>query len=317
MCSASYAGPASVSSSDVPNSLISGEPSRIRDESLISEVGDEIYGMDVLTLILVSVPAGFLGALVGLGGGVILIPLLTMIGVPIKYAIAASIVAIAATSGGSAYVQLRERLTNVRVALFLEAFTVSGAILGAVITLAVPPRPLYIVFASLLLASVVVLRSGERGGEAKEAEDRISRWLSLGGSFYDRSLNRVVSYRVSNPALGGLGVALAGLVAGMLGIGAGAFNVSICEAIMRIPHKAATATSNFIIGSTALSGAIVYISSGLVYVDFVAPIAVGMFLGSVLGGKVLNRLSDRVLKYIFSAVVMYAVVQMLQKGISA
>ncbi|MEN2974952.1 MAG: sulfite exporter TauE/SafE family protein [Candidatus Caldarchaeales archaeon] len=274
--------------------------------------------MDVLTLILISLPAGFLGALVGLGGGIILIPLMTQLGVPIKYAIASSIVATIVTSSGSATSYVREGLTNIRVAMFLEIFTVSGAIIGATITLSIPSRPLYFIFASFIIVSLIIYRKRLRADiPTVTKQDRLSRWFKLEGSYYDEFLKREVYYKVTNSALGGLGMVSSGIAAGMLGIGAGIFNVSIHENILKMPPKVSMTTSNFIIGLTALSGAIAYLSSGLIYVDLVSPILIGTFLGSIAGTKILNRLSSKSLRTIFILVLGYALVQMIYKGVTA
>src|SRR6266705_1652807 len=204
--------------------------------------------MDILMILLVSFPAGLIGALTGLGGGSLMIPLLVLFGVPVKYAIAACMVTIIATSSGSASSYVKDRITNIRAAMYLEMFTICGAILGAIITSIIAPRLLYFFFAALLITSFYGLR-----GHVKEEvpvnveQDKLAKWLGLEGSYYDQALGREVDYKLTRPLLGGAGMFVAGLTAGMLGIGAGAFKVSIHELVLRMPSKVSSTTSNFII----------------------------------------------------------------------
>jgi uncharacterized membrane protein YfcA len=140
---------------------------------------------------------------------------------------------------------------------------------------------------------------------------------ALTGSYYDQAAKKTVSYKITNAPLGGLGMTVAGLAAGMLGIGAGAFKVSIHELILKMPSKVSSTTSNFIIGITALAGASVYFASGLLFVGLAAPMAVGTTIGAVAGGRVLNRFSNRIIRYLFLAIVLVLIAQMLYKGITA
>ncbi|MER3601759.1 MAG: permease [Nitrososphaerota archaeon] len=268
-----------------------------------------------LLLILLSLPAGLLGALTGLGGASILIPILVLLGLPLKTAIATGMVVIIATSSGSA-AYVKEGLANVRAAMYLELFTILGAIAGATITSLLPSKPLYFLFAAFLLFSFFGLRGRPTQGQGEVVQDRLARWLRLEGSYYDQELGRMVNYKLTNPVLGGLGMAFAGLAAGMLGIGAGAFKVSVHELILRMPPKVSTTTSNFIIGMTALAGASVYFNSGLLYVDLAAPAAIGTALGAVLGSKFLPRMRGRTLRALFLALVLYLIAQMVLRGLA-
>jgi uncharacterized membrane protein YfcA len=271
----------------------------------------------MLTVLVISILAGLLGSLTGLGGGSIMIPILVGLGVPVKYAIAASMVTIIATSSGSAASYVRERITNVKAAFYLEMFTITGAIIGATITAFIEPRLLYFFFAAFLLTSFYGL-SGHIREEFPMGvkQDRFSKWLELEGSYYDQAAGKKVDYRMTNARLGGLGMIVAGLAAGMLGIGAGAFKVSIHELILKMPSKVSSTTSNFIIGITALAGASVYFASGLLFVGLAAPMAVGTTIGAVAGGRILNRFPNRVIRYLFLAIVFALILQMLYKGIT-
>lgn len=244
-------------------------------------------------------------------------PILVEFGVPVKYAIAASMVTIIATSSGSAASYVKERITNVKAAFYLEMFTITGAIVGATITAFIQPRLLYFFFAGFLLTSFYGI-SGHLKEEFPKAakQDKFSKWLDLHGSYYDQAARKQVEYKMTNAHLGGLGMLVAGLAAGMLGIGAGAFKVSVHELILKMPSKVSSTTSNFIIGITALAGASVYFASGLLFVGLVAPMAVGTTVGAVVGGRLLNRISNRFIRYLFLAIVFVLVIQMLYRGIA-
>ncbi|MGA8904052.1 MAG: sulfite exporter TauE/SafE family protein [Candidatus Bathyarchaeia archaeon] len=272
----------------------------------------------MLVVLLISVLAGFLGALTGLGGGSIMIPILVAFEVPLKYAIAASMVTIIATSSGSAASFVRERITNVKAAFYLEMFTIIGAIIGATITSFIQSRFLYFFFAAFLLTSFLGL-SGHLSEEfpTRIKQDKFSRWLELKGSYYDEAVKKKVNYKMKNALWGGPGMMIAGLAAGMLGIGAGAFKVSIHELILKMPSKVSSTTSNFIIGITALAGASVYFASGLLFLGLAAPMAVGTTSGALVGGRILNHLPNRVVRYLFLVIVVVLIVQMLYKGITS
>ncbi len=269
--------------------------------------------MDMASLLLISIPVGFLGSLTGLGGASILIPLLVFFGIPVKEAIASAMVSIVATSSGSASAYVRERLANIKIAMYLEMFTSVGAIVGASITTWIAPVYLYFFFAAFLTTSF--LRIGRRRGQHLLRESGFSHWLELEGSYFDEALKENVRYQADRPLLGGLGMMVAGLAAGMLGIGAGAFKVTVQENILKLPPKVASTTSNFIIGMTALAGTSVYLFSGLLNVTLMAPMAVGTTIGAIAGGRLLNRISARYLRILFFFVVAALIVQMAYKGI--
>jgi uncharacterized membrane protein YfcA len=273
--------------------------------------------LNMASLALLSVAVGLLGSLTGLGGASILIPVMVLAGVPVKEAIACGMVAIIATSSGSAASFVRHHIANVRIAMFLEMFTIGGAIAGATITTIVSPVYLYFLFAGFLLSSFTRARKSIGEFIPVTTQDRISQKLRLEGSYFDEATGETVSYRVTNAIPGGLGMLVAGLAAGMLGIGAGAFKVTVQENILHMPPKVASTTSNFIIGMTALAGASVYFFSGLLNLTLMAPMAVGTTVGSIAGGRLLNRLRNRGLRIMFYVVVVYLVVQMIYKGVQA
>lgn len=283
--------------------------------------------VDVISILLISIPAGFIGSLTGLGGGSIMIPLLVYLGVLLKYAIAASMVTIIATSSGSAASYVKEKLANVKVAMYLEMFTIVGAIVGASITSIIEPRLFYFFFAAFLSTSFLGVRRHMRDREVPITttttadddviqQDSLAKWLELKGSYYDQSMDKQIDYKLTRPAIGGAGMIVAGIAAGMLGIGAGAFKVSIQELILRMPSKVSTATSNFIIGMTALAGASVYFASGLLYIDLAAPMVIGTMIGSLAGERILNKLSNKIVRMMFLVIVAILTIQMLYKGIT-
>ena len=272
--------------------------------------------LDIISLSVISIFVGFLGALTGLGGASILIPILVLFGVPVKEAIACGMVAIIATSSGSASSYIRERITNVRVAMYLEMFTITGAIAGATITTLINPTLLYFFFAAFLLTAFLKVRESiQNDYVSSETQDRLSIWLELQGSYYDDHAKRVINYKVNNAIWGGFGMLVAGLAAGMLGIGAGAFKVTVQENILKMPPKVSSTTSNFIIGVTALAGVSVYLFSGLLNLTLMAPMAIGITIGALVGGRVLNKISSKTLRILFFVIVVFLIIQMLYKGV--
>jgi uncharacterized protein len=264
-----------------------------------------------------SIIVGFLGSLTGLGGASILIPIMVLLGVPVKEAIACGMVAIIATSSGSASSYVRERLANVRIAMFLEMFTITGAIAGATITTLIAPVYLYFFFAAFLLTSFLKLKEPMGTFVPAVSQDRLSRWLHLEGGYFDEAIRQKIDYHANNALLGGLGMLVAGLAAGMLGIGAGAFKVTVQENILKMPPKVSSTTSNFIIGMTALAGVSVYLFSGLLNLTLMAPMAIGTTIGAIVGGRILNKLSNQTLRILFYIIIVFLVVQMLYKGVTS
>jgi uncharacterized protein len=278
----------------------------------------EAVMLNMISLLALSIPVGFLGSLTGLGGASILIPILVLLGVPVKEAIASCMVTIIATSSGSSSSYVRDGIANVKVAMYLEMFTTIGAIAGATITAMIAPVYLYFFFAAFLATSFLKFREAMTADFApNQSQDRTSRWLELRGDYFDRSRSEVVDYKVTRALLGGAGMFLAGLAAGMLGIGAGAFKVTVHESILKMPPKVSSTTSNFIIGMTALAGTSVYLFSGLLNITLMAPLAIGTTVGAFFGGRLLNRFDNRSLRVIFFIIVAFLVAQMVYKGVTS
>jgi len=267
-------------------------------------------------LILVAVIAGFVGALSGMGGGIILIPALTFFGLDIKQAIALSMISVIATSSGAASAYARDHLTNLKVGMFLEMFTMMGALAGASITVVAGQRFLFLIFGLVLLLSWGMSLVQHRSvWKPAFHQDRFSQWLELEGKYYDQAEQRVVEYKAVRAPIGGVFMFIAGMTAGLLGIGAGAVKVLIHDLIMKLPPKVSTTTSNLIIGVTALAGTGVYLSAGFIRPGLAALVILGVVIGSFLGTRLFVRLSNQAVRWFFLVVLLALGVQMIWRGI--
>jgi len=263
-----------------------------------------------------SLVAGCVGAMSGMGGGMILIPTLTLLGVDIKQAIAISILSVIATSSGSASAYVRDHITNLRVGMFLEMFTIVGALTGARLTLAASPRPLFIIFGLVLMGSwVALLVAGHASWQGDQPQDRFSRWLELEGSYFDRAQQQQIDYHGRRAYWGAPMMYGAGLIAGLLGIGAGAVKVLIHDLVMGLPPKVSTTTSNLIIGVTALAGTSVYLAAGLITPGLAAPVVLGVVVGAFLGTRLLVRLTNQSVRRLFLGVLLVLAVEMIFRGV--
>jgi uncharacterized membrane protein YfcA len=271
----------------------------------------------VLWTLLASFAAGLIGSLLGLGGGIIIIPALTLwLHVDIRYAIGGSIVSVIATSSGAAATYVRERLANLRVAMVLELATTTGALSGAFLAGRIPTRWLYLIFGAVMAYSSVMMFRKMGGGFARSS--RPAPWadrLRLHSSYYDEALGREVAYRVVSTRIG-LGLMyVAGIVSGLLGIGSGALKVPAMDLAMGLPVKVSTATSNFMIGVTAAASAGIYFSRGDIDPFVAAPVATGVLLGAAIGSRWLGRLRGSTVRVAFVVVLLWVAGQMLLRGI--
>lgn len=265
---------------------------------------------------LVSIGAGVFGALLGLGGGVILVPILTLVlGIDIHYAIGASIVSVIATSSGAAAAYLRDGVSNIRVAMFLEIGTTLGAIFGAFIAGFVGGPGLFIIFGLVLTYSAYVMFR-HRDAELPTGVEMgpLANFLHLGSSYYDTVLNRLVAYNVRGARYGLPLMFIAGAVSGLLGIGSGVLKVPAMDIAMKLPMKVSTATSNFMIGVTAAASAGVYFIRGDVNPFIAAPVAMGVLIGATLGTRVMMRMRSTMIRRVFIVVLVFVALQMLVKG---
>jgi len=274
--------------------------------------------VDVLIIFLVSIVAGFIGAMFGLGGGVLIIPFLTLVeGVPVPLAVGASIVSVVATSSASAATYVQDHLTNLRLGMFLEIGTVAGAITGAFVSVFLPASYLFILFGIILLyATIVMIRARGIDFPANVRPDKTSRILALGSQYEDHSLNRVVKYEVTRTPLTVFIGFFAGIVSGLLGVGGGIINVPTMNLVSKIPVKVASATSNFIIGVTAAASASVYLLRGDVQPLLAAPLIIGVAGGALLGTKVLKVTPPTRVKVAFGILLAAISLLMILKGFS-
>ncbi len=266
---------------------------------------------------LASVGAGVFGALLGLGGGAILVPILTlMLGIDIHYAIGASIVSVIATSSGAAAAYLRDGVTNIRVAMFLEMATTTGAITGAFIAVYIGGPGLFVVFGLVLLYSALAMFR-RRNMELPVGVEMgpLANFLHLGSSYYDTALHHEVQYNVRGARYGLPLMFVAGAVSGLLGIGSGVLKVPAMDIAMKLPMKVSTATSNMMIGVTAAASAGVYFMRGQINPFIAAPVALGVLIGATIGTRIMMRTRSTRLRWVFIIVLVFTAAQMLIKGV--
>jgi uncharacterized membrane protein YfcA len=261
-----------------------------------------------------SLGAGFVGALTGLGGGVIIIPMLTLLfGVDIRYAIGASLVSVIATSSGAASGYVKEGYTNLRIAMFLEIATTAGAVLSASLASRLAPSIVAVIFGAVLIASAWGSRLPHPRGAAAEPPDRLAGLLRLDGSY--PGPDGPVVYQVRRvPAGFGL-MFLAGALSGLLGIGSGAVKVLALDQAMRLPFKVSTTTSNFMIGVTAAASAGVYLNRGYLDPGLAMPVMLGVLPGALLGARFLARAETRLLRAVFALVILLLGIEMIYNGL--
>ncbi len=262
---------------------------------------------------IVSFAAGLLGSLTGLGGGVVLVPLLTIFfHVDIRYAIGASLVSVIATSSGAAAAYVKEGFSNIRIGMFLEIATTLGALLGAFLATRIPTSALAIIFGFMLLYSAYLSRKPRPAAKRNQPLDALATSLRLNGSFPDAGGTR--HYNVQRVPAGFSMMFGAGALSGLLGIGSGAVKVLAMDQAMRIPFKVSTTTSNFMIGVTAAASAGVYLSRGYVDPGLAMPVMLGVLAGSLLGSRILVKAETKSLRLVFSVVILILGVQMLYQG---
>ncbi|MCX2726561.1 sulfite exporter TauE/SafE family protein [Thermomicrobium sp. 4228-Ro] len=277
-------------------------------------LGIELF---VFGLFLFAFLAGLLGSLIGLGGGILIVPLLTLVfRLDIHLAVGASIVSIIATSSGAAAAYVRDHLTHVRAGIFLELATSSGAVLGALLVPFVPGRALYFLFAGFLLLSLgpMARRLGEEIPTGVQP-DWFARHLRLGSAYPDRALGRVVRYEVTRVPIGFAMMFVAGLASALLGLGAGALKVLAMDWGMRMPMKVSTATSNFMIGVTAAASAGIYFWRGDVVPLIATPVMLGVLAGSLVGAQLLLRMTNRRVRQLFIPILLVIAFQMFLRGL--
>lgn len=280
---------------------------------------------DTLIAFLIALLAGAFGSVLGIGGGLFIIPSLTLfLGQGLKTAIAASIVAVIATSLGGGNVYVRQHVADIRLGLLLALATAPSAVVGALLATHVDARVLAAVFALVLAVSAYRMFAGARGASSRPvaADDReATGGLQFRSSYLESSTGETIDYQVRNVPIGVAASTVAGLISGMLGVGGGIVQVPVMNLIMGVPIKVATTTSTYVIGITAMAGAFVYYNHRPSYVDpaLAVPVTIGVFIGASIGSRVLGRISQGALRTVFTVVMAIYAVQMVLRvfGIGA
>ena len=263
-----------------------------------------------------AVIAGFLGSLTGLGGGVVIIPLLTLVfGVDMRYAIGASVVAVIATSSGAAAAYVREGYTNIRVGMFLETATVIGALFGAFLATILHTSTIAIIFGIFLIFSAFFsIRENKYDAGAGGKLDAIASRLRMDSTYPTHSGTK--TYHVHGIPLG-FGIMIgAGTLSGLLGVGGGVMKVLAMDKVMKLPFKVSTTTSNFMIGVTAAASAGIYLSRGYIEPSIAMPVVLGVLLGAMLGARKLFKAKSDKLRIVFSIAVFLLAFEMIYKGLT-
>ncbi len=285
--------------------------------------GVEIY---LISMFIASIAAGLLGALVGIGGGILIVPILTIaFKVPVQYAIGASIVAVIGTSSGAASAFVKDRISNFKIGTFLNLATTVGAVIGSITSILLIRSDLqwiiYLVFGAVLISSAYDLyRKSRRERRLSKADinvipNKLADSLELKGEYHDTVLNQRIKY-VAAQVPGGFAImVIAGLLSGLLGIGSGTLKVLGMDILMKLPFKVSTTTSNFMIGVTAAASAGIFFLKGYVNLLIVGPVAIGVVVGSFLGSRLVQRSKPISLRIIFILILIVAGIEMLQKGL--
>ncbi|MEM2740421.1 MAG: sulfite exporter TauE/SafE family protein [Candidatus Bathyarchaeia archaeon] len=277
--------------------------------------------VELLGILVVGVLAGVVGSIIGLGGGVVLTPILTLfLGVPIKYATGASAISTIATSSSAASVYVKRGLANVRIGMALELSTVIGAMVGALTAHHIYSSGLtwlmYVMFGFMLVTSLILtVRRRDEESTNSRLPDRTTVILKLYGRYHDLSSGKIVEYYGVRWWLAECILFFSGFSSGMLGIGGGAFNVVGLDWAMNIPIKASVATSNFMIGATSATTSIIYWNLGYIHPMLASTSIIGVSLGALIGTRVLLRISSRQVRWIFIATLGYLSANMILRGV--
>ena len=267
--------------------------------------------------------AGLLGAMLGVGGGFMIVPVLTMLGLPIQFAIGSSLVSIVTNAATSTSVHIRNNMTNLKLGLLLSATLIPGAAAGAFLASRLPAQVLTLMFSLLLLfvAGYMLPRKQRRlTGEELEAQKRVNEkshashaWLD--GSYFDPAINEEVGYQVHRPVVGLVTSFFGGMVSSMFGIGGGIVNVPVMNRLMKVPVKATVATSGFLLLTTTMTGSLMYIYNGFLLPHVAGPLCLSVFIGARLGSVITQRVHTRILVIIFVVFLALMAIMMALKGL--
>lgn len=268
-----------------------------------------------IVLFLFSILAGLLGSLTGLGGGVVIIPVLVLLfHINIHYAMGASIISVIATSSGSAAAYMREGFTNLRIGMFLETAAVVGAFCGALLIALVSKAFLAILFSLIMFFSAYLTITRQDEKDQYTTSHPWANYFHLNSTYM--VADQQTSYYVQNVPVAFFIMSVAGLFSGLLGIGSGALKVLAMDQALRLPYKVSTTTSNFMIGITAAVSAGIYFAQGYIHPLITFPVMIGVIVGSYLGAKILAKIHNRVLRIIFSIAICFVGLEMLYKALT-
>ncbi len=271
-------------------------------------------------LLLAGIIAGVVGSMSGLGGGVVIVPALTLLfGIPLEYAAGASLVSTIATSSGAASAYVKDKLANIRIGMSLEVATTLGAIVGSLLAAYIYANGissyLFIVFGIVLIISIYpAIKEYKKGKMHRMNKDWSTKFFQLSGSYYDKAEKKVVRYSGYRWGLGEIVSLGGGLMSGLLGVGGGVLKVMGMNRGMRLPMKVTTSTSNFMIGVTAATSSAIYWSLGYIQPFIVAPVVIGILIGAYFGSKVLERTQSRKIRTLFLIMLGVVGLQMIFRG---
>lgn len=266
-----------------------------------------------LILLVSAYLAGLLGSLTGLGGGVVVIPVLTLgFGVDFHYAIGAALVASIATSSGSGSAYVKEGITNIRLGMFLEIATTIGAVVGAIIAVWLNNSTIAIIYGCVLILTAAMQQRRKSDHEGVIGSETARR-LKLYGSWPQKD-GTVKHYQLRHVGGGFSVMYVAGVLSGILGIGSGVLKVIAMDGIMKVPFKVSTTTSNFMMGVTACASAVIYVQRGNIVPGMACPVMIGVLFGALTGAKLLKRLDVRLLRRIFCIVILMVAANMIYQG---
>ncbi|MCL2647890.1 MAG: sulfite exporter TauE/SafE family protein [Phycisphaerales bacterium] len=258
--------------------------------------------------------AGTLGSLLGIGGGIIMTPVLSqLLQVDIRYAFGASIVCVLATSAGSAGAYVRQHMANLRVAILLQLATAVGAVTGGVLLSFAPKRTLFVLFGLAMAFTAFMMVRKRINPRATVPLDPLADRLHLHGHYHDTDTGQHIAYRVTRSKIGLVLMYIGGILSGLLGIGAGSIAMPTL-ATMRLPFKVCSATSNYMLGVTATATAGIYFAHGWINPFIVGPVALGVFCGATIGTRLVHRIHTKVIRIIFVIILLITAIQMLKKG---
>lgn len=266
-----------------------------------------------LILLVSAYLAGLLGSLTGLGGGVVVIPVLTLgFGVDFHYAIGAALVASIATSSGSGSAYVKEGITNIRLGMFLEIATTIGAVVGAIIAVWLNNSTIAIIYGCVLILTAAMQQRRKSDHDGVVGSD-LARRLKLFGTWPQRDGSKK-AYQLRGVGGGFSVMLLAGMLSGILGIGSGVLKVIAMDGIMKVPFKVSTTTSNFMMGVTACASAVVYIQRGNIVPGIACPVLIGVLFGALTGARLLKKLDVRLLRQIFCIAILLVAFNMIWQG---